>query len=98
MTGKIKPPFVHSTYEQKAEFRPVAIELGKNEASFHHPLFVHGSFENFSPRPRPRRSLVINVFRDGVKSDADTPLLEGRSGHRSRRENRRVFFSASFPK
>jgi len=63
------------TDEQKAKFKPVAIELKKGEASFHHPLMVHGSFENNTDRPR--RAAVINVFRDGVKSDSDEPLLEG---------------------
>jgi len=63
------------TTEQKANFKPVAIELKKGEASFHHPLMVHGSFENNTDRPR--RAAVINVFRDGVKSDSDEPLLEG---------------------
>ena len=60
---------------QKANFEPVAIELKKGEASFHHPLMVHGSFENKTDRPR--RAAVINVFRDGVNSDSEQPLLEG---------------------
>lgn len=63
------------TEEQKREFAPVAIELKKGEASFHHPLMLHGSYENFSDRPR--RATVINVFRDGVVSDSDESLLEG---------------------
>ena len=61
--------------EQKDRFKPVAIELKKGEASFHHPLMIHGSFENETDRPR--RAAVINVFRDGVISDSDEPLLEG---------------------
>jgi hypothetical protein len=61
--------------EQKEQFRPVAIELKKGEASFHHPLMVHGSFENKTDRPR--RATVINLFRDGVVSDSNTPPLEG---------------------
>src|SRR5687768_1805426 len=61
------------TNEQKEQFRPVAIELKKGEASFHHPLMVHGSFENTTDRPR--RATVINVFRNGVVSDSDAPLL-----------------------
>ena len=61
--------------EQKAEFKPVAIELKAGECSFHHPLMVHGSFENRSDRPR--RGAVINVFRDGVRSASNDPLLEG---------------------
>lgn len=61
--------------EQKQKFKPVAIELKKGEASFHHPLMVHGSFENQTYRPR--RAAVINVFLDGVKSDSNNPPLEG---------------------
>jgi ectoine hydroxylase-related dioxygenase (phytanoyl-CoA dioxygenase family) len=63
------------TEEQKHEFKPVAIELEKGECSFHHPLMVHGSFANASDRPR--RGAVINVIRDGVRSDSNEPLLEG---------------------
>ena len=61
--------------DQKDRFRPVAIELKKGEASFHHPLMIHGSFENETNRPR--RATVINVFRDGVVSDSGQPPLEG---------------------
>jgi len=61
--------------EQRAAFKPVAIELKKGEASFHHPLMIHGSYENRTKRPR--RAAVINVFRDGVKSASNAPLLEG---------------------
>lgn len=63
------------TDEQKHEFKPVAIELKKGEASFHHPLMVHGSFENRTDRPR--RAAVLNVFRDGVVSNSDQPPLAG---------------------
>ncbi len=63
------------TEEQKQDFRPVPIELKKGEASFHHPLMVHGSFGNSSERQR--RAVVINVIRDGVVSATDEPLLEG---------------------
>jgi hypothetical protein len=63
------------TSEQKREFKPVAIELKKGEASFHHPLMVHGSFENRTEKER--RAAVINVFRDGVVSASDNPPLEG---------------------
>jgi ectoine hydroxylase-related dioxygenase (phytanoyl-CoA dioxygenase family) len=61
--------------EHKAQFTPVPIELKKGECSFHHPLMVHGSFENKSDSPR--RGAVINVFRDGVCSASNDPLLEG---------------------
>jgi ectoine hydroxylase-related dioxygenase (phytanoyl-CoA dioxygenase family) len=61
--------------EQKAQFKPVPIELKAGECSFHHPLMVHGSYENRSDRPR--RGAVINVFRNGVRSASNDPLLEG---------------------
>ena len=61
--------------EQREEFKPVAVELKKGEASFHHPLTVHGSFENFSENAR--RATVINVVGDGVRSESNEPLLEG---------------------
>jgi len=63
------------TAEQKEKFKPVAMELKKGEASFHHPLMVHGSFENRTAHER--RAIVINVFRNGVCSASDAPLLEG---------------------
>ena len=63
------------TPEQFAAFeRPAAIELKKGEASFHHPLMVHGSFANRTDRPR--RATVINAFRDGTISNSDEPLLQ----------------------
>jgi ectoine hydroxylase-related dioxygenase (phytanoyl-CoA dioxygenase family) len=61
--------------EQKSRFRPVPIELKQGECSFHHPLMIHGSDENRSNRPR--RGAVINVFRDGVCSASNDPLLAG---------------------
>ena len=63
------------TPELRAEFKPVPIELKAGECSFHHPLMVHGSYANETAVPR--RALVINAFRDGVKSASDEPLLEG---------------------
>lgn len=61
--------------EQRQNFKPVPIELKAGEASFHHPMMIHGSFENHSDKPR--RAAVINVIRDGVVSDTDEPLLSG---------------------
>lgn len=54
---------------------PVAIELDAGQCSFHHPLLVHGSFENRTPRPR--RATVINVMRDGIASNSNEALLAG---------------------
>lgn len=61
--------------EQRDEFRPVPSILKAGQASFHHPLTLHGSYENRSNRPR--RGVAINVILDGVRSDSDKPLLEG---------------------
>jgi ectoine hydroxylase-related dioxygenase (phytanoyl-CoA dioxygenase family) len=55
--------------------KPVPIELKAGECSFHHPLMVHGSFENRTEHPR--RATVINAFRDGVESAPNEPLLAG---------------------
>jgi ectoine hydroxylase-related dioxygenase (phytanoyl-CoA dioxygenase family) len=61
--------------EQMSQFQPVAIELKKGECAFHHPLLIHGSQENRTDRPR--RAVVLNVVRDGVRSASDEPLLKG---------------------
>lgn len=62
--------------DQKKQFEnPQLAEVKAGEAVFHHSLTLHGSGANTSPRPR--RAFVINVFADGVKSDADEPMLEG---------------------
>jgi len=63
------------TDEQKRQFRPVAAELKAGEASFHHPRTIHGSYANDTERPR--RATVVNVFRDGVRSNSDASPLEG---------------------
>ncbi|MCA1615098.1 MAG: phytanoyl-CoA dioxygenase family protein [Acidobacteria bacterium] len=63
------------TDEQRELFRPVAIELKAGEASFHHPRMIHGSYANSTERPR--RATVINVFRDGVRSNSDAAPLAG---------------------
>ena len=61
--------------EQRDQFKPVPMILKAGHASFHHPLMLHGSYANRSPRPR--RAAVINLIRDGVVSDSDLPLLDG---------------------
>jgi hypothetical protein len=63
------------TPEQKEAFKPVPIELKRGQCTFHHPLMVHGSYENRSDRPR--RATLINAFRDGVRSAANEELLQG---------------------
>ena len=61
--------------DQRRQFKPVAVELQRGECAFHHPLMVHGSFENKTDRQR--RATVINAFRDGVRSGSDDVLLDG---------------------
>ena len=61
--------------QHRAFEKPMAIELKRGEATFHHPLMIHGSRENLSDRPR--RGIAINLIRDGVCSDSDEPLLAG---------------------
>ncbi len=61
--------------EQRALFRPVPTKLRKGYASFHLPLTIHGSYGNSSDRPR--RATVITVFRVGVTTASDAPLLKG---------------------
>lgn len=53
--------------------QPVVVKAG--QCSFHHPLMVHGSFANYTNRSR--RAFVLNVFKDGVISNSDEPLLNG---------------------
>jgi ectoine hydroxylase-related dioxygenase (phytanoyl-CoA dioxygenase family) len=68
---------IHSVLSdaQREAFRPVPIELKRGECAFHHPLMVHGSYENRTGDPR--RATVVNVFRDGVRSGSDGELLAG---------------------
>ncbi len=76
---------------QRDQFnRPHAVELKAGECSFHHPLMMHGSFENRTDRPR--RATVINALRDGVRSAADEPLLDGTSAIPSGQPLRGRFF------
>ncbi|WP_339812107.1 phytanoyl-CoA dioxygenase family protein [uncultured Imperialibacter sp.] len=63
------------TPEQKSQFKPIPIEMKMGHGTFHHPLLVHGSYENKTDRQR--RAYVTNVFKDGTRSDASTPLLNG---------------------
>ena len=62
--------------EQKKQFaKKVAIEMPRGYATFHHPLMVHGSYENRSPRSR--RAFVLNVFADGTVSNTNEEVLTG---------------------
>ena len=67
--------FKHLNSEQMDAFKPVPAAMPAGHASFHHPMTVHGSYENNSDRPR--RGVVINFIRDGVRSNTNDPLLDG---------------------
>jgi ectoine hydroxylase-related dioxygenase (phytanoyl-CoA dioxygenase family) len=75
LAGDMNGIYKFLTEQQIAEFKPVAIPLKKGYAAFHHPLLMHGSYENKTERQR--RAVVINVFKDGVHSDTDSPVLTG---------------------
>lgn len=47
----------------------VANELPKGYASFHHPLMIHGSYANYSERPR--RAVVINSMASNTLGNVD---------------------------
>ena len=63
------------TPAHRDRFTPVAVEMQAGEASFHHPLMLHGSYDNRTETPR--RAAVVNVVRDGVRSASNEPLLDG---------------------
>ena len=75
LAGDMEGVLDYLTEEQKEAFDPVPIEMKRGYATFHHPLTVHGSYENNSERSR--RAFVINVFADGTRSSSDEPLLAG---------------------
>ena len=63
------------TEDQKNQFHSVPCEMKKGYGVFHHPLMMHGSYANGSPRSR--RAFVLNVFEDGTRSDSNDELLVG---------------------
>lgn len=75
LSGNMSTVFEFLTDEQRSAFNPFPSLLKAGHASFHHPLTLHGSYENTSDRPR--RAAIINLFRDSVASDSDEPLLSG---------------------
>lgn len=55
---------------QQQDFdRQVPVELRAGEAVFHHPLTMHGSYQNRSSMPR--RGAVVNLAADGVWSNPE---------------------------
>jgi len=81
--------------ERAAEFRPVPIELKRGEASFHHPLLVHGSHDNLSARSR--RATVLNLMRDGTRAAAEEPEIDGLPAFMVRPTEETVFYEVGAP-
>ncbi len=75
LAGTMEGLLDYLTEDQLSEFKPVPIEVKKGYATFHHPLMVHGSYENKSDRKR--RAFVLNVFADGTISNTNEELLHG---------------------
>lgn len=75
LAGEMNGLMEFLTDEQKAAFKPIPIELKNGYCTFHHPLLIHGSYENKSKHSR--RAFVLNVFADGTKSDIDEDFLDG---------------------
>jgi ectoine hydroxylase-related dioxygenase (phytanoyl-CoA dioxygenase family) len=74
LAGDMEGLMEYLSDEQKDAFKPIPIEMEKGYGTFHHPLLVHGSFQNNSEISR--RAFVLNVFADGTLSDTDEALLE----------------------
>jgi ectoine hydroxylase-related dioxygenase (phytanoyl-CoA dioxygenase family) len=75
LAGDMNGIMNYLTEEQKAQFKPEPIELKAGYGTFHHPLLVHGSYENKSNRSR--RAFVLNVFADGTTSNSNDEMLQG---------------------
>lgn len=75
LAGDMEGLMDYLTEEQVKEFKPIPIEMESGYGTFHHPLMVHGSYENKSDRSR--RAFVLNVFADGTASNTNQELLSG---------------------
>lgn len=95
LAGDMNGLMAYLTEEQKADFKPVAVELKKGYAAFHHPLLVHGSYENKSEMSR--RAFVLNVFADGTVSNTDEELLAGVPIIRKGKKMEGKFFPLLYP-
>lgn len=83
------------TEKQQAQYeQKVAIEIPKGYATFHHPLMVHGSYENKSSFSR--RAFVLNVFAEGTLSNSDEEILKGVPAIKSGKKMEGQFFPLLF--
>lgn len=96
LTGEMEGLKAFLNEEQTQQLaKPTPIEMKKGYATFHHPLLVHGSFENNSERPR--RAFVLNVFADGTSSMSDEALLSGVPAIGSGKKMEGKFFPLLYP-
>ncbi len=96
LTGEMEGLKAFLNEEQiKKLSKPTPIEMKKGYASFHHPLLVHGSFENNSERAR--RAFVLNVFADGTYSLSDEELLAGVPPIKTKNKMEGKFFPLLYP-
>lgn len=63
------------TPQQREQFVPVAAEVKAGSVLFHHPLTIHGSLPNTSPRSR--RGTTIHAMADGTRAAVDGPTTDG---------------------
>lgn len=75
LAGDIEVHQEELTSDQGVDFQPVAVPLRRGQASFHHALTIYGAGAHTVPNPR--RATVVNLCRDGTRSDSEAPLLEG---------------------
>lgn len=63
---------IHSvlTNEERDNFKPVAGNLKRGEASFHHPLTVHGSYANKSVSDNTATEHLLVDYRTTLKLKA----------------------------
>jgi ectoine hydroxylase-related dioxygenase (phytanoyl-CoA dioxygenase family) len=95
LAGDMEGLLPYLTDVQKAEFKPVPIVLKRGYGTFHHPLMVHGSYQNNSEQSR--RAFVLNVFADGTTSNSDEVLLQGVPPVKNGEKMDGQFFPLLFP-
>ena len=78
------------TTAQLEAFTPVPMTLGKGEASFHHPLTIHGSPPN--KYERRRRAIALNFCLDGTQEQHGRASARRRSRDPERRAASGRFF------
>jgi len=61
--------------EQREQFVPMPAKVKAGSVLFHHPLTIHGSLPNTSPRSR--RGTTIHAMADGTRAAVDEPTVDG---------------------